>query len=221
MRGDILHDDFTKEDYWRIFRVMSELVDGFETLKDTTNAVTFFGSARTKKTSPYYKLAVKTAKLFAKNEYTVITGGGGGIMEAANKGAKLAGGQSIGLNIYIPFEQVLNEYVTLHLQFRYFFVRKLMFAKYSKAFLAFPGGFGTLDEFFELVTLIQTRRMNPFPVVLVGSKYWKGMTEWINSTLLKEGTISPEDQDLFVVMDDPDKIFKYVEDFYCGNSGGD
>ena len=193
---------------------MSEFVDGFETLYDVKNAVSIYGSAQTKPTDKYYKLAVETAKLFTKNDYAVITGAGHGIMEAANKGCYKANGKSIGLNINIPIVQKPNKFVTKLLQFNYFFCRKVMFVKYSKAFLVFPGGFGTLDEFFETITLIQTKRMEPAPVVLVGSAYWKGLVEWITSVLLTNRTIHKKDMALFKVIDDPKKILAYVNNFY-------
>ncbi|MFH1552917.1 MAG: TIGR00730 family Rossman fold protein [Candidatus Omnitrophota bacterium] len=202
------------EDPWRVFRIMSEFVDGFETLRDVGKAVSIFGSARLKKDHEYYALAEKTAELFVQDGYAVITGAGEGVMEAANKGAKKARGQSIGLNITIPLEQRVNKYVTLPLEFRYFFVRKLMFAKYSKAFVAFPGGFGTMDEFFEILALIQTKRIDPFPVILVGSAYWEGMLHWIRSTCLGANTLDKKDMDIFKVIDDPDEIIEYVNQFY-------
>ena len=163
----ILKQDFTKEDPWRIFRIMSEFVDGFEELSDIKQAVSIFGSSKSKQNNKFYKLAEEFARLLVKNGYAVITGAGPGIMEAANKGAKEAGGESIGLNILIPITQKPNRYVTKLLDFKYLFCRKVMFAKYSKAFVVFPGGFGTLDEFFEAATLVQTKRFEPFPIILV------------------------------------------------------
>lgn len=199
---------------WRVFRIMSEFVDGFETLRGVGDVVAMFGSSRLKPGHKYYKLAEDTAKLFVKNGYGVITGAGSGIMEASNKGAKSAKGESIGLNINIPEEQKVNRYVNLPLQFRYFFVRKLMFAKYSRAFIVFPGGYGTLDEFFEIVTLIQTERVDPIPVVLVGKEYWEDMLKWLKDMCLKEDTIEEKDLDLFVVTDDPEEIVQHVRRFY-------
>lgn len=207
-------DDLHLEDPWRVFRIMSEFVDGFETLRDVGKAVSVFGTARDDTASKYFEMASKTAKLFAQSGYAVITGGGDGIMKAANRGASEADGESIGLNITIPMEQQVNEFVTLPLEFRYFFVRKLMFAKYSKAFIVFPGGYGTLDEFFEAITLIQTERMERFPVVLAGSDYWTGLIDWIKSTMLKENAIDEADLDLFKVIDDPEEIVGLVNDFY-------
>lgn len=209
-----LKQDFTKEDPWRIFRIMSEFVDGFEELSDLREAVSIFGSARAKRSDRYYKLAEATAARLARNGYTIITGAGPGIMEAANKGAKKAGGESIGLNILIPTMQRPNKYITRLLEFKYFFCRKVMFAKYSKAFVAFPGGFGTLDEFFEAVTLVQTRRVDPFPVVLVGSDYWKGMISWIRNKMLPCGMIEKGDLPIFSVADRADKVVSIINDFY-------
>jgi uncharacterized protein (TIGR00730 family) len=209
-----LKGDFTKEDPWRIFRIMSEFVDGFEELSDIRQAVTIFGSARFKPTNKYYKLATDTAYLMAKNGYSVITGAGPGIMEAANKGAKKAEGDSIGLNILIPTAQKANKYVTRSIEFKYFFCRKVMFAKYTKAFIVFPGGFGTLDELFEGITLVQTRRVEPFPVILVGEEYWKDMIKWIKSTLLPRDAIEKPDLAIFSVADTPQEILAKITDFY-------
>lgn len=210
----IIRDNLELEDPWRVFRIMSEFVDGFDTLRVVGKAISIFGTAKDETASKYSKTAERTAELFVKSGYAVITGGGDGIMKSANKGANLAGGESIGLNINIPMEQQVNDFVTLPLEFRYFFVRKLMFAKYSKAFVVFPGGFGTLDEFFEALTLIQTERMERFPVVLVGADYWKGLLEWIKSTMIKENAIDEEDLDIFKVIDDPEEIVGYVNKFY-------
>ena len=209
-----LKHDFTKEDPWRIFRIMSEFVDGFELLSDIDNAVTIFGSSRAKSTDKYYKLAKETAALFAKEGFAVITGAGPGIMEAANKGAKEAGGESIGMNILIPKQQKPNKYVTRVMDFRYFFCRKVMFTKYSKAFLVFPGGFGTLDEFFESVTLVQTERIYPFPVVLMGKGYWKGLVDWIEAVPLKDGAIKASELSLFHLADSPEDALKIISQFY-------
>jgi len=210
----IKKEDFLLEDPWRVFRIMSEFVDGFETLRDIGKAVSIFGSARMKSDNKYYDLAERTARLFTEKGYAVITGAGRGIMEAANKGAKEARGKSIGLNITIPLEQEINGYVTLPLEFRYFFVRKLMFVKYSKAFLVFPGGFGTLDEFFEVIALIQTERVEPFPVILAGKEYWKGMLEWIKTFCLKENTIEKKDLMIFRSIDEPKEMIEFVNQFY-------
>ena len=210
----LLKGDFTKEDPWRIFRIMSEFVDGFEELSNVKEAVSVFGSARASVSSKYYKIAEETAFRLAKNGYAIITGAGPGIMEAATKGAKDANGQSIGLNILIPTMQKPNKYVTKLLEFKYFFCRKVMFAKYSMAFVVFPGGFGTLDELFEAITLVQTKRVEPFPVILVGKEYWKGLTSWIKGTLLKEETIEEKDLKLFSVVDTPQEVMAAINKFY-------
>ena len=215
---NLLRQDFIKEDPWRIFRIMSEFVDGFETLSDVKDAVSIFGSSKAKSNSKYYKLAEDTACTMAKNGYAVITGAGPGIMEAANKGAKRAGGESIGLNILIPTMQKPNKYVTRLLEFKYFFCRKVMFAKYSKAFLVFPGGFGTLDELFEAVTLVQTKRVDPFPVILIGSEYWKGLVDWMNETMLgKYHYIEPKDMKVFTVVDDPAVATQIIVNYSKGH----
>ncbi|HEU0301226.1 MAG TPA: TIGR00730 family Rossman fold protein, partial [Longimicrobium sp.] len=184
--------DFTRSDPWRVFRIMGEFVEGFDTLARTGPAVTIFGSARTPPDDPYYAAARETARLLGEAGFGIITGGGPGIMEAANRGAKDAGVLSVGCNIELPFEQGINAYVDVPINFRYFFVRKTMFVKYAEAFIIFPGGFGTLDELFEAMTLIQTGKVRDFPVVLFGSEYWRGLTEWIRGTLLAEGKISPD-----------------------------
>ena len=210
-----LKQDFIKEDPWRIFRIMSEFVDGFEELSNIKKAVSIFGSAKhNRSTKRHYKVAEETAYLLAKNGYSVITGAGGGIMEAGNRGAKRAGGDSIGLNILIPIVQRPNKYVTRLIDFKYFFCRKVMFAKYSKAFVVFPGGFGTLDELFEAITLIQTKRVDPFPVILVGKEYWKGLVSWIKNTLLPEGTIDKVDLKLFSVVNTPQEVMAAIDRFY-------
>ena len=210
----LLKGDFTKEDPWRIFRIMSEFVDGFEELSDVKQAVTIFGSARVAPSNKYYKLADKTAYMMAENGYSIITGAGPGIMEAANKGAKKAEGDSIGLNILIPTAQKPNKYVTRSVEFKYFFCRKVMFAKYSKAFIVFPGGFGTLDELFEGITLVQTKRVEPFPVILVGSEYWKDMIKWIKTTLLSHDAIEKADISIFSLADTPEEILTIIRKFY-------
>lgn len=199
---------------WRIFRIMAEFVEGFETLADFSPAVTIFGSARTEPDNKYYKLAEKTAAKLVENKYAVITGGGPGIMEAANKGATEAGGASIGLNIQLPFEQQPNRFIKTLLSFRYFFCRKVMFVKYASAFIIFPGGFGTLDELFEALTLIQTERIDKFPVIVVGSDFWKGLLDWVEDTMLEEKNISREDLQLYTVTDDPDKIVDIINEYH-------
>lgn len=207
-------EDFTREDPWRVFRIMSEFVEGFEVLSKAGKAVSIFGSARTKPGNLHYKLGEEVAYQMAEAGYAVITGSGPGLMEAANKGAKRAGGHSIGLNIHIPSEQKPNKYVDTLLDFRYFFIRKVMFVKYAKAFVILPGGYGTLDEFFEAVNLIQTERISKFPVVLFGSKYWRGLLTWLKSTVLKYGNISKSDLDIFTLVDKPKEVAAVVKKFY-------
>ena len=209
-----LKGDFTREDPWRIFRIMSEFVDGFEELSDVKEAVSIFGSAKAKPGSRYYKIAEEIAAKLVKNGYAIITGAGPGIMEAANKGAREADGESIGLNILIPTKQKPNKYVTRLLEFKYFFCRKVMFAKYSKALVALPGGFGTMDEFFEVVTLVQTRRIDPLPIVLVGREYWKGLIKWIHETLVKEGMVTKPDLSIFSMADTPQEAVSIINKFY-------
>ena len=211
MEKQFLIDDFKIGESWRLFKIMGEFVDGVDNLHDIGPAVTIFGSARTKPDDPVYKKAEKIAALFAKNNFAVITGGGGGVMEAANKGAAEAGGTSVGLNIVLPFEQEPNKYSNISLDFNYFFIRKVMFVKYAFAYIIMPGGFGTLDELFESVTLVQTQRIKPFPIILVDSDYWSGLKEWITSRLLKENRISPEDIDILQVLDEPEEIVKTVK----------
>lgn len=213
MRGKT-NDDFVKEDTWRIFRIMSEFVEGFEILSRVGDAVSIFGSSRTKKSNKYYRLAEEVAYLLAKEGYAVITGSGPAIMEAANKGAQRAKGESVGLNIQMPEQQKPNPYVDTLLDFRYFFVRKVMFVKYAKAFVIMPGGYGTLDEFYEAINLIQTKKIPRFPVVLFGSEYWKGLLEWLRDTVLKNGNISPEDLKLFSVTDEPKEVVRAIKRFY-------
>jgi hypothetical protein len=190
------------KDSWRVFRIMSEFVEGFETLAPVGKAVTIFGSARTRPRDKYYLAAVQTARLLAKDGFAVITGGGPGIMEAANRGAFEAGGQSIGLNISLPQEQEANRYQTISLDFRYFYARKVMFVKYASAFICFPGGFGTLDEFFETLTLMQTLKIEAFPIVLYGTPFWTGLVEWMRHQL-NPRFIDVEDTDIFRLVDRP------------------
>ena len=199
-------DEFTHTDTWRVFRIMGEFVEGFDELASLTRGISIFGSARTPASDPYYKLAQETAALLAHEGYAVITGGGPGVMEAANRGAFEAGGLSVGCNIELPFEQGANPYQTRSLTFRYFFVRKMMFVKYSLGFIIFPGGFGTLDELFEALTLIQTRKIRNFPVVLFGTNYWQGLMDWIRNTALEEGKISLQDLKLLHLTDSPAEV---------------
>jgi uncharacterized protein (TIGR00730 family) len=211
MEKQFIIDDLKLGESWRLFRIIGEFVEGVEKLYDLGPAVSIFGSARTKPDDPDYAIAARTAALFAKENFAVITGGGGGIMEAANKGAAEAGGVSVGLNISLPFEQKPNPYANIQLQFHYFFVRKVMFIKYAMAYIIMPGGFGTLDELFEAVTLIQTHRIRPLPVFLMGSDYWGGLVDWIRARLLKEKFISPEDIEIFQVIDEPEEVVKAVK----------
>lgn len=203
-------DAFTHTDTWRVFRIMGEFVEGFDDLATVTRGVSVFGSARTTSDNPQYEAARETAALLAKAGFAVITGGGPGIMEAANHGAFEAGGASIGCNIELPFEQRANPYMTRSLTFKYFFVRKTMFVKYSVAFVIFPGGYGTLDELFEALTLIQTRKIKNFPVVLFGSDYWRGMVEWLRATMLEEGKILESDLQLLHITDSPAEAVEII-----------
>ncbi len=203
-------EDLKGAETWRIFRIMSEFVEGFEELSNIGPAVTIFGSARFHKNHKYYKKAVEISSLLAKNGYTIITGGGPGIMEAANKGASMNTGVSVGLNIVLPKEQKPNPFQNKSLNFKYFFARKVMFVKYAMGYVCMPGGFGTLDEFFEALTLIQTHRIYPFPLILVGKEYWDGLIHWIKATMLKEKTISKEDIDLIKLTDDPKEVLSVI-----------
>lgn len=207
-------DDFVRSDTWRIFRIMSEFVDGFEGLSRIKQGVSFFGSKCTLPSHPYYKLACASAKLLTKKGFTIITGAGGGIMEASNRGAHEAGGTSVGLNILIPQEQIPNPYINYLMEFRYFFVRKVMFTKHSRAFVVFPGGFGTLDELFETLSLVQAQRIEPVPIILVGSKYWKDMIVWFKKMLIKECAIDKKDLKLFKIVDKPIEIYSAIKSFY-------
>jgi uncharacterized protein (TIGR00730 family) len=210
----IVKHEFDTEDPWRIFRIMAEFVEGFEVLSTIGKAVTIFGSARLPSSHKYYKLAEEVAYLLAKEKYAIITGSGPSLMEAANKGAKRAKGYSIGLNIQLPFQQTPNPYVDTLLDFRYFFIRKVMFVKYAKAFVIMPGGYGTLDEFMEAINLISTDRIPRFPVIVVGKEYWKGMMDWLKDSVLKTGCISEDDLSLFKAVDKPEEVVKIIKDFY-------
>src|SRR4030043_2141386 len=204
-------DKITAQESWRMFHIMAEFVEGFDALARCHPAVTIFGSTRIKPGDEVYQKTEKIGRLLAENGFSVITGGGPGAMEAANKGASAAGGKSIGLNIELPFEQKPNPYANITLSFRYFFVRKVMFVKYAVAYIILPGGFGTMDELLESVTLIQTHKIKPFPVILVGTNYWKGFLDWIKEVLLKEGKISPEDLDILQLIDEPAEIIKTIK----------
>lgn len=210
MEKQFVIDDFKAGELWRLFKIMGEFVEGVETLHKLGPAVSIFGSARTSPDDPVYKKTEKIASLFAEKGIAVITGGGGGLMEAANKGAAEAGGDSVGINIVLPLEQKPNSYANITLECNYFFVRKVMFVKYGSAYIIMPGGLGTLDEFFEAATLIQTKRLQPLPIILVDSEYWTDLIDWIKKTMLKTQRISPEDLNIFKVMDNPEEIVKTV-----------
>ena len=201
---------FVKTDSWRVLRIMGEFVEGFDTLSDVYSAVTVFGSARTTPDDPYYEKAVETARLLAREGFPIITGGGPGIMEAANRGCQEGNGLSIGCNIELPFEQGLNGYVERAINFRYFFVRKTMFVKYSTAFIVFPGGYGTMDELFEALTLIQTGKVKHFPVILFGESYWRGLADWLRDRVAGEGKIATTDLTLLTITDSPKEAVAIV-----------
>jgi uncharacterized protein (TIGR00730 family) len=211
MEKQFIIDDFKIGEAWRLFKIMGEFVEGIERLHDIGPAVTIFGSAKIKEDDPIYKKTEEIAALFVKSNFAVITGGGGGVMEAGNRGALKAGGTSVGMNIVLPFEQKPNDYSNIKLEFKYFFIRKVMFVKYATAYIIMPGGFGTLDELFEAVTLIQTHRIKPFPVILVETDYWSGLLEWIKATLLEHHKISDNDLDILQIMDDPEEIVRAVQ----------
>ncbi len=210
----------TQQDIWRVFRIMSEFVEGFTMMSKQDRLVSIFGSARVKPGSAYYELAVRIAQELVKRGFNVLTGGGPGIMEAGNKGAQLAKGASVGVNIELPHEQSSNPYIDRGrlFTFRHFFVRKVMFVKYAHGFVVLPGGFGTLDEFFEAITLIQTTKTRPFPVVLVGTKFWSGLIDWVKDRLITEGMISAPDLNLFSLADDPVEAAETIERFYAKTS---
>ncbi|MBC2681928.1 TIGR00730 family Rossman fold protein [Corynebacterium sp. 4HC-13] len=204
--GEQSNTDWLHTDPWRVMRIQSEFVDGFGALAKIPKAITVFGSARVKEDHPYYELGRKLGRLISEAGYATITGGGPGLMEAPNRGTHEAGGMSIGLGIELPREQCLNHWVDVGLNFRYFFVRKTMFLKYSQAFVCLPGGFGTLDELFEALVMVQTEKIQKFPIILVGSEFWGGLVDWIRTRLVDEGMISPEDPELFFVTDDPQEV---------------
>ncbi len=209
--------DIKAQNSWQIFKIMSEFVEGFEKMSKIGPCVSIFGSARTKPDNTYYKIAEEIAFKLVKEGYGIITGGGPGIMEAANKGAQRGGGKSVGLNIALPFEQTHNDYIDKdkNIQFDYFFVRKTIFLRYSQGFIGMPGGFGTMDELFESLTLVQTNKIAQFPVVLVGKEYWQGLIEWLTNTMLKrEKNINAPDLELFKLVDTADEAVKYIVDFY-------
>ncbi len=206
-------DSLSIGESWRIFRIMAEFVESIEILSKVHNAVTIFGSARVKPDDPYYILAENVGRSLAQNGFGVITGGGGGIMEAANKGAVEAGGRSVGMNIKLPFEQKPNPYANLQVEYKYFFIRKVMFVKYALAYVILPGGYGTMDEFFEALTLIQTHKSRSFPVILMGSDYWRGLLDWLKNSMCGEGMISPADFDMIQVIDDPEDVVKHIKKY--------
>lgn len=208
-----LVDALSIEESWRIFRIMAEFVEAIESLSKLKNAVSIFGSARVTPDDPYYQKTEKLARRLAEKGFSVITGGGPGIMEAANKGAAEAGGKSVGMNIRLPLEQKPNAYANISIDYKYFFIRKVMFVKYAIAYVIMPGGFGTMDELFEALTLIQTRRIKSFPVILMGSEYWKGLLDWLKNTMIRGGMILPEDLDFIEIIDDPDEVVKHIQKF--------
>jgi uncharacterized protein (TIGR00730 family) len=213
--------DWVHTDPWRVLRIQSEFVEGFGLLAELPRAVSVFGSARTPRDHPHYAAGVALGAALAQAGYAVITGGGPGAMEAANRGASEAGGLSVGLGIELPFEQELNEWVDVGISFRYFFVRKTMFVKYAQAFVILPGGFGTLDELFEALTLVQTRKVTRFPVILYGSEYWAGLVDWVRTTMAGQGTISPADLELFTVTDDIDEAVAEIRKAEAARADGD
>ncbi|MCK9274462.1 MAG: TIGR00730 family Rossman fold protein [Syntrophales bacterium] len=208
-----LVDALNIEESWRIFRIMAEFVDAIEELSQLGPSVSIFGSARVVPEDEYYKKTERLAGLLASSGFGVITGGGPGIMEAANKGASEAGGASVGMNIYLPFEQHPNPYANIKIGYKYFFIRKVMFVKYAVAYVILPGGFGTMDELFEALTLIQTKRIRSFPVILMGSAYWGGLLDWLKETMHREDKISKEDLDLIQIIDDPREVVAHIKKF--------
>jgi len=204
-------DDLTKDDTWRMFNILAEFVEGFDVLPEVYPAVTIFGSSRSHPNSVNYKTTQTVARLLVESGFNVISGGGPGVMEAANKGAAEAGGKSVGLHIHLPQEQKANKYANVRLDFKYFFIRKVMFVKYAVAYVIMPGGFGTLDELFEALTLIQTKRIKSFPVVLIDSQYWQGLIDWIKGTLIKEKAISESDLDIMTAVDTPEEAVRIIK----------
>lgn len=213
MEKQYVVDALSKEESWRIFRIMAEFVESIEVLSSVQNAVTIFGSARVKPEDRYYQMAEKLGKLLAQDGFSVITGGGPGIMEAANKGAAEAGGQSVGMNIKLPFEQKPNPYANLQLDYKYFFIRKVMFVKYAVAYVILPGGYGTMDEFFEALTLIQTKRVRSFPIILMGREYWQGLMDWLQKSMQQKNMILPYDFEMIQVIDEPEEVVKHIKKY--------
>ena len=209
------------KDAWRVFRIMGEFVEGFEEMSEVGKAVSIFGSARVGPEDPMYQRCVETARLLGEAGFSIITGGGPGVMEAANRGAKLARATSVGCNIELPFEQRSNDFLDVSIDFRYFFVRKTMFVKYAQAFVIFPGGYGTLDELFEALTLIQTNKVRDFPIVLFGSAYWSGLLSWLRGTMAAEGKIAPADLDLMLVTDEPAEVARHIVRRHEGRHAGE
>jgi hypothetical protein len=208
-----LVDALSIEESWRIFRIMAEFVEAIDALSKLKNAVSIFGSARVVPEDPYYQKTEKLARHLVQKGFSVITGGGPGIMEAANKGAAEAGGKSVGMNIRLPFEQKPNAYANISIDYKYFFIRKVMFVKYAVAYVILPGGFGTMDELFEALTLIQTRRIKSFPVILMGSEYWKGLLDWLKKSMVRNNMIMPEDLRFISIIDDPDEVVRHIQKF--------
>lgn len=220
VRAAASRDTFIAREGWKIFKIMAEFVDAFDEMKEIGPAVTLWGSSRAKRNSKYYRLTQETTKAISGAGFSVITGGGPGLMEAANKGAKKGKGKSVGLNIKIPEEQTANKYLDLCIDFDYFFVRKVMFVKYASAFVIMPGGYGTMDELFESLTLIQTQKSQLFPVILMGTDYWGGMIRWLKETVVKEGHLYRKDLDFFTVTDDPKEVVKIIRESQRRNNGG-
>jgi hypothetical protein len=213
MEKQYVVDALSKEESWRIFRIMAEFVESIEVLSNVHNAVTIFGSARLKPEDKYYQMAEKLGQLLVQNGFSVITGGGPGIMEAANKGAAEAGGQSVGMNIKLPFEQKPNPYANLQLDYKYFFIRKVMFVKYAVAYVIMPGGYGTMDELFEALTLIQTKRVRSFPLILMGREYWQGLLDWLKNSMQQKSMILPCDIEMIQIIDDPEEVVKHIKKY--------
>lgn len=213
MEKQYLIDSLSKGESWRIFRIMAEFVESIEILSNVHNAVTIFGSARVQPGDKYYQMAEELCRLLAQNGFAVITGGGPGIMEAGNKGAAEAGGQSVGMNIKLPFEQKPNSYANLQLDYKYFFIRKVMFVKYALAYVIMPGGYGTMDEFFEALTLIQTKRVRSFPIILMGREYWQGLLDWLKNTMLRKEMILPFDLEMIQIIDEPEEVVKHIKKY--------
>lgn len=213
MEKQYIVDELSKEESWRIFRIMAEFVESIEILSNVHNAVTIFGSARVKPGDKYYQMAEKLGQLLAQNGFAVITGGGPGIMEAGNKGAAEAGGQAVGMNIKLPFEQKPNPYANIQIDYKYFFIRKVMFVKYAVAYVIMPGGYGTMDELFEALTLIQTKRVRSFPLILMGREYWQGLLDWLKNSMQQKSMILPCDIEMIQIIDEPEEVVKHIKKY--------